>query len=373
MKEHPIVIWTVSCFDRHKENPLPTENKMLRLDWSQVSNDDAAHILAILQEPASKTKATPVDMHTTIETWSYSIRRPDWRMLRYRHYFVEADPTGLNRELMASTRSHPLLHVNLNAEYYEDEDGKQITSYEMMQHVTGQAQPIIVGDPESILRLGPVGPKDPTAWTQATSDTIAHFFEIVRRICSSRWYQSPHSISYQVRKSGEKQLLESLVPDDQSTMGVLAYLRQLHASRDKLFEKACSAYINQCSDGRKRYWIDERRRAFSHILESPPFPHSEDGCTSRQIMNMFYYGAGLLHSTSNSGEESRLAAFVEKHGKHKAVIIFNGCLMDILCVAIQVHQVIKQDFDYWIDECDLTRPGRLPISELFESFPERGR
>lgn len=373
MTERPVICWKVFCFDRREEKPPPFIIKTLSLDWNQVSDEDAICILSILQEQTTKKTKTPDDTYTRTVTLSYCIQCPDWRMLRYRHFFKEVDSTELHREWTASSLEYPLLNVNLNADYYEDEEGKQITEYEIKQCVSGVDQPIIPGDTECILCLGAVRPKDPKTWKQTDSDTIAHFLEIVTRIYASNWYLSPHTITYHVRKSDNKQLVQLLIPYDQSTMGVLAYLRQLHAANDKLLEKACNAYIIQCSDGRKRAWVNERMNAFTKVIDSPPFLISKHRHTSRKIMRMFFYGAGLLHSTSNSNEEFKLAAFVDEHGRQKAVTIFNSCLMDIFCIALQAFQVIKQDYDYWIKDCELMKHGRLPISELFQSVSTKDR
>ena len=76
----------------------------------------------------------------------------------------------------------------------------------------------------------------------------------------------------------------------------------------------------------------------------------------------------MLHSSSAHGDDKSLVEFIEKHGKHEAVMTLNGCLMDLLRVAATVYLVVRQDFNYWITECGVEGPTRFEIGELFAGF-----
>ena len=53
----------------------------------------------------------------------------------------------------------------MTPDYAEDESGAAISKADMIAHVTGTKNPIILDDPESVLRLGPSQMTDADAWT----------------------------------------------------------------------------------------------------------------------------------------------------------------------------------------------------------------
>ena len=173
-----------------------------------------------------------------------------------------------------------------------------------------------------------------------------------------------HSLTHEAYDS---KLLEAEFPDDEDTMSVLAYFRQLHAA-DRLVEKACDAYIAHVGDGRKQWWVNERKQSFISLIDKPSVPYDTGGQTRRQIISMFMYGAGLLHSSSKYGADSDLDAFIIRHGKHEAVMIFNSCLMDFFRVAATIHPVLHQDYTHWVNQDGLAAASRVQITNLFEGF-----
>jgi hypothetical protein len=83
---------------------------------------------------------------------------------------------------------------------------------------------------------------------------------------------------------------------------------------------------------------------------------------------MFMYGGGLLRSESKDGGQIALASLIQKHGRHEAILMFNSCLMDIYRAAANVHHVIRQDFQHWIDDRKMSAPTRVDIPDLFSGF-----
>jgi hypothetical protein len=79
------------------------------------------------------------------------------------------------------------------------------------------------------------------------------------------------------------------------------------------------------------------------------------------------YGAGLLHATSNHGDDQKLVDLIEARGRHNAVAIFNHCLYDLYNVAAQLFHVIRQDYESWISDHALDKPAHADIKSLFES------
>lgn len=362
----PAVIWTVACFDRRRENPFPVYNKILTLDWNLPDADERQEILQVLEETKPAEHYSPGGLGDSVITMRHRPSRPDWRMLKYRKYFIEIAEQDYPR-FFSDVHGRPARDVHLNAEYFEDETGKSITKYEMIQHVSGHEQPVIVGDPESILRLGPSAPIKSDSWDVAKANAIAQFLDVVVHIYRSEWHRSPQSMTFEATASGGRQLLEARFPNSEEIMAVLAYFRQLHAE-DDLLRQACKCYTRHCGDSRKVWWVKERKRAFINSVGSSPCLFQAITATRREIIEMFMYGARLLHSASHRGHQERLRGFVAEHGQQKAVMIFNSCLMDLLSVAVVIYHVLRQDFEYWITQCGLEGPDRFSIGELFSGF-----
>jgi hypothetical protein len=293
-------------------------------------------------------------------------------MLAYRKYFIEKPESPTEDK---EPHHQSFVFVNLNREYFEDETGVEITHYAMMQHVSGQEEPVILGDPESVLRLALSAPINVSQWLEESANTVAQFLDVVERICGSKWYRRPPIFTFEIQSGGDQskfpatsdsELLEAVFPDHSETIAVLAYFRQLHAA-DRLFTRTCETFIRTCGDERKTFWMNERLESYREMVDSGPVPFTELG-TRREIIKMFMYGAGLLHATSNDGADVRLAEMIGRHGKHRVVMVFNHCLWDILSDALTVYHVVKREYRYWVDSCGLTRPTRVDIPSLFEGF-----
>ena len=361
----PTIYWTISCFDKRRREPLPVYNRHFVLEWRRLDKRQIADVVSIVNGTGHEDPA-PSSLHASVISIRRYVSRPDNRMLQYRQYFVEAQGLDWARG------DH--VPVDLGRDYFEDENGAEITEYEMYQYVTGKKQPVIVGNPESIITLGTSPPRNCERWTESSSNTIAQFLDVVRGICESNWYLQSQSLTFEIpsRDSrtlpdpGNSRMLEAVFPTDGETLSVLAYFRQLHAG-DKLLSHACKSYINACSDPRKVLWIDERMRSFARLVDSPPTMFSVSH-TRREIIRMFMYGAGLLHATSKHGDDKKLHELIGSQGKERAVTVFNHCLHDILSPAIDVYRVIKTDFKHWIAKCGLTPPTRMDIPELFNGF-----
>ena len=377
-RELPVVLWSVPCFDKRKEKPFPVYNRSFVLDWESLTEHQIEDVLTILGA-SQQGKHSPDGLSSSVMSLQRSPRQADNRMLEFRQKFVELADGELGDRMQSATA---FTTVNLNREYFEDENGNEITHYEMIQHVSGQSEPIIVGDPDSILRLALSNPQNIDDWDESSANTIAQFLDVVRRICNSNWYRTPHQLTFQVERGGDStkfpttqdsELLEAVFPNDSETMSILAYFRQLHTG-DRLHQRACDAYINTCGDGRKIWWMTERRDSFNRMIDEPPRPFNVTN-TRREIIRMFMYGAGLLHANSSHGDDQRLADLIESNGKHRAVTIFNHCLHDFLTIAIPTYHVIKHEYDNWITTHGLMKPTRVEIPTLFEGFskpPESG-
>ena len=367
--ELPVLLWPISCFDRRRENPLPVYNRWYWLDWDQLTPQQTNEILAIVEAKNNRDSPhKPVGFSETVITISVGSPTFDTHMLKYRSLFTEVPGNDVEAFFNDPVRHHRGFQtVSIATQYFEDENATPVSDYEMMQHVSGQEFPIIVGDPKSVLRLGPVSAVNTNNWSIDTANTIAQFLDVIERIHTSDWYRSPRFITSLTHKTEESQLLEAGFPDDEDTMSVLAYFRQLHAG-DKLVSKACDTYVAHAGDGTKQRWVNERKQSFGSLIDSPPVTYDTKEKTRRQIIQMFMYGAGLLHSSSKNGEDAALDTFILQHGKHEAVMIFNLCLMDFFRVAATIHPVIRQDYHHWVNTDGLAAAARLTIPNLFKGF-----
>jgi hypothetical protein len=227
-----------------------------------LSPAQATEILAILREQEPARRHSPSGFDETIITMSFESPSSDSRMLKYRSLFSEVPGNDIKSFMQQDGRdTRGFRMVRIGTEYFENESGTPITSYQMMQHVSGQEFPIVVGDAESVLRLGPVPPATCETWNSEKANTIAQFLDVVQRICASRWFKSPPSITARASTSGVKELLEANFPTDEETLSVLAYFRQLHAG-DRLLQRTVDAYVAHSSDDRKIWWAQERKASF---------------------------------------------------------------------------------------------------------------
>lgn len=362
----PTVIWVISLFDSRSPSPLPLKNRSLVLDWKALNEEQVRECLEILRDRDTQLP-NPSSFTSTVMSISRNTIQPDERMLRFRSFFNE-------RELEASD-SEPTRYVtvSLNREYMEDESGAEISMYQIMQHMTGQEYPIIAGDPDSVLRLPPALP-NPKSWSEESANTIAQFLEVVVLIHASEWIRCTPRLTHELQTSENSnavttgdpaKLLESIVPDVRETQSVLAYFRQLHA-KDKLFIRTCDAFVAACRDSARNQWIEEQKHSFNTMIDSKENPFCS-GYSPREVIAMFMYGAGLLHSEANRGADKDLFDFIQKDGIYRVRSAFNNCLWDILSYATVSYHVIKRDFNHWITECKLAAPTRVSIPDLFKN------
>lgn len=364
----PYVRMSVALFDRTLENPLPLGRKSLLLDWGKLSDEEIVDAFRILNVQSSKF--SPNGFDETLITLSIGGAQSKSEMIKYRKAFIEFSETEFEerRSFLANFRIGGHI-LSAPHEYVEDENGTQISMHDIIAHMTGNESVVLAGDPGSVLRLGKTAPTSESGWTVEKANTVAQFLDVVERLYHSEWYRCGPSITSLSRTTGKSEMLEAIFPDHIQTVSVLAYFRQLHAG-DKLLVKSCDVYLDHVGSESKRCWIDYEKQIFKANIDSAPVGPGAGKITAtrREILQMFMYGGGLLHSTSNDGSDRRLASLIEQLGKHEAVFLFNSCLWDIYRSAQNVYHVIKQDFDYWITEKGFAAPTRLEIPDLFSGF-----
>ena len=358
-----IVYWAISTFDRTKEKPLPVETRFWVLDWDKVSGEERGEILRILGARDSRAEKTTASHQVGDEEFTFTFNQPDFRMMKFRDRFTyvpEPDFAGAMSPDGPVTR---MLSVNLGVEYFEDEDGGPISKVEMFRHVTGQEDPIILGEPESVLRLGPA-PLSTHAPTEDDSNKIACFLDIVHHVAGSSWYRKLPSLT--VSKSESARLTQALFPDAAETHAVVVAIRQIYAS-DQLLNIACNRYMKICGDSRKAHWIKQTKKSFNDFVDGPvAFPSVPDTST-RELIDTFLYGAGIIHSKDTQQAQEKLRALLDAHGKPHVVMAVHASLRHIVGFAIHAFLVLRQDFRAWLHTGSVPQPTRVAMHDLLSS------
>jgi hypothetical protein len=361
LNEMPIVTLSILRFDKRKKNPLPLTNHMFCLDWSNASNKEIAEILNILSASKLPTLNPNPNIGDTSEAFGYFSHSVDYKLLKYRHLFVEVEPNELLKKLNDPASKVNPVSLSIPG-YIEDENGNKVTELDIIKYVTGQEKPIIAGNIESVLAMGPSEPKNKTEWTIIKANTIAHFLQIVKLIYNSNWLRTGLSISYTSSDPNSKKIIQ---PSIEKTCSILLLFRQfLFGEYDKLFKKACDHYIEHTSSDSKAVWVRERKIAFTSLLDKPPFVFQVTEFSTRQFIDIFLYGSGLIHPIDNE-KLNELKNLIAKYGKDEVAFTIHSCFRQVLGYAIDIYHVIKQDFDYWVKEKGYIGPDIVDVYDLF--------
>lgn len=373
--ENVFVYWPISCFDKRRVKPLPVCTRFYLLDEAKATDAEKQAILKLIHENDVPTPDLPPVMGQTMETISFGASGCDRRVLKYRHLFRECTAGELQAVLdCAGRRGEPvgLESISLMGRYFEDENGVEISETEMVEYVAGGRPVVIPGNPESVIQLGPAGMCDPGKWSVETANTLAHFFEVVDLLASSTWYRSPLSMTTHNREN----IVSATFPSVHSALGILVLLRQMYSShaQDNLFNRACSEYVRHVADQRKRSWVQAEKKAFNRLLSEQPWPGPVSGgfsLSTRELLETFLYGAGLIHSRGQKGkrETFSLAQALKSHPRELLVMSFHSGMKQLLGCALTVYPVLRQDFLHWVNTLGVVKPDRVSIAALLAGTP----
>jgi hypothetical protein len=369
MPEQIILSWVIMTFDRRKPK-FPLERRTWFLDWDKISPNERDEILSIIRRPKDDPLPPGLNPFET-EQVTLTFSEPDLRMLKYRDRFEERPGFDFNE---AKEHYSSFLGVNLGVEYFEDETGKPIKKFEMYRLVTGEENPVIRGDVESVLRLSSMSTKNDAVLDVQESNTISHLVEVVDLIASGSWYNTPPSLTSVNNPVSPS--ISANRPHGESTSSALIYIRQLYAS-DTLFNRACGIYCKYCSDRRKVDWIQNLKERFNEFLDAPVgFPPIPE-VNVQTLADSFLYGTGLLHSrkTQKTQEwEKCFKMMLEKYGEAHVVMAVHASLRLLLNFVLLAVPVIRQDYKYWFYTGKSVKPTRISLrSILAEKAQERGR
>ena len=331
---------TVTAEAQHnKESSVPLYKAFdplwLQLDWDRVPKESVQEILDILES------------------------RDHRPMLKYRSLFTEVE----HPETMKDDHIRFYHHVSL-IEYWEDADGQPLSACTLHERVAG-GPVLLMGDIESVLKVGPAPMKNKRTWTQSHSDLLAHFIQVVGQVQRSKWSKAPCSISSRGdERHGEFPSLEEFVY-------AAVYFRQLYS--DKLLRESFNCYERFADSPLKVLWVREEVRGFeSSLAATAQFVR---GISRRALVDSFLYGAGLFHSISHGNPKTarnvqQFWGLIRKEDPLKLAFELNVSFRQLLGYASHVGIVIQHDYGRWLNTEGIPKPNVYWHSNLFIPRPE---
>lgn len=368
MSDRPIVTWCCNVFDRRTKK-LPLDRKWRILDWSRMPSDKVAKVEAILTRSKShNSPVSPKGFDEVVHTLTVNaVEKLD--VEDFREYFIDVTEEQVVAEMQLSGASAGFTSLPFDPDYVEDETGVPTTHLAIIECVHGVKEPIIFGESQSLLVRELRDATNSDKWSVEKANICAQFLEVVSHISRSQWIQNPPTISYIGKKSGDSKLVAMKVPSVEATMAVLAFVRQIFAEhrQDGLFAAACEIFSEHCGDGGKVLWMNERISTFTNTLGSANGFFDLGGRTCLQILNMFLYGAGLMHAKPHSQfrEDDKLAEAIEEFGRERVIAAFHFVLHSVMQVPFSAYPVIRKEFQHWISNCAFTAPSRVRLATLF--------
>jgi hypothetical protein len=362
-----IVSLLIHVFDRRKPNPLPYGRKQRFLDWNLVPVSRRDELLAMLEAEGRQDAAPRPQGAETVITMSCAPRHgSDPRVIQFRPYFVERTAEDVDREMHEPGADLIAFRtVGFVPDYIEDELGNRLTEHDVMDHMMG-GRALILGNSESVLRIGPVPAKELGAWEQRHSDLVHQFLRVVERIHASDWSKSRVSISYRQDAKGGGDIIHRLFPSHSDVEAVLAWFRQLYSS-DELFTRAVNVYLRHVDDHGKHCWVSRVREHFKDLRKSKPALTPIDGYTRAQLIDLIAYGTRVLHHQSDYDAETLLADLIAKYGDAELGMAVNASMWDLLGQASLAYHPMKQDFSHWVATGAVLPPRSVDLSQILKS------
>jgi hypothetical protein len=255
----------------------------------------------------------------------------------------------------------PVHHLSIPG-YFEDEAGRPLDELRMMQIVAGSDDIIVVGNPVSVLRIGPSDMTRAEKWSVERANTLAHFLEVVDCLIASDWLRARTSVEYAVGADGMRRVTNFERPDVLVLNSVLVFIRQLMSEGDKLFRLATDYYCCHTTSDAKRWYVQERRERFNELLDGDAYSFPRIGVKGRDLLGLFFYGFGLIHRPGDGAAGFR--AVVQTHGREQVVLAVQSVLQHVVSLAHNVGHVVRQDLAHWLASGQGSPPDRIGIVDL---------
>ena len=288
----------------------------------------------------------------------------DSKVIPYRGLFRE-----VTRDQVKALLSPPTSFCGFGVSgYFEDQHQKPVDEVDVIAILSGDPKPVILGNPRSVVQLGPSGMIDKSSWKVQDVNDVAHLIQTVTVLQRGRWWSQGASMV----TSGDDNNMYSLKnPDLDSITAALALLRQFLLKRDDVFRVATTTYMNHVEDVRKREWVRVERASFEQYLKSRPrfVPDNSSteftSMTNEDLIETVVYGSGLFHRQSNSNLEDRLMKLYMGWPREQLVFSFHMTCREMLRAPFTVAPVMYQDLSHWIHSDWSPKPTRMVISRLF--------
>lgn len=321
LKDNYFLTWTIRCID---SQTLEMFNRYLSLDFKQLNMEDALKILKLVEQE-------------------------DKNILHYRNKFVDINPEEIPLNFMLYRG------VNLKFEYFEDEKENMLDKYEVLQMRTGNPDVILVGDLQSVYRLGPSVMNNTNEWTSKCADKMSIFLHLMENIFESKWLENKVLLNVNLDK------FESY-PRKQEIISLLCWMRQLVASNDEIFNKAINFYIKHLPAGSKRMWIEHEKERFNKNCKCETFLFGIKDYSNLDIIKLFIYGALCIpHSESTNTKHSNEAYknLLQVYGENHLKMAFDLACRTLLSHMINIYWLLKRDYQCWIASLGIPPSNRV--------------
>jgi hypothetical protein len=295
-----------------------------------------------------------------------------WELAQFRHLFREINEEQL-QQLFRSCEEGRIPAGRIGGvsggDYFETKAGRAINTVDLIEIMSGQKNPIIQGDPRSVIRLGPSNALDLANWTLQKSNDLAHYLQICDVIQRTEWLQRGATIE---NPGQEDERFEG--PDLESTTAALILMRQFLPGLDDSFLNACRIYCAHVDDDRKKHWVQAEMQRFETLLADKPTFNAAKvfaSMTHGDVVELFVYGTGLVHRKSRDSLEAELSNLYAQHSRREIVFGFHWVARCFLESPINVAPVIYSDFAHWIQSLGVPRPTRIACETFFASDPAK--
>lgn len=339
-----IWLWKVRCID--EDSRMLFDRELIFDPPTTSSAEEVAAALAVL-------RSNGISLQTT----------------KFRHLFREISKDEMRHLFAEIELGHiPSMRSGcVTDDYFETKAGRPIDTVELIEIQSGKKNPIILGDPRSVLRLGPSNLLKPGSWDLQKSNDLAHYLQISSVIRRSEWLRGGASIE-NFGQTDER--FEG--PSLESTTAALILMRQFLPGADNSFLTACRIYCEHVDDERKRQWVEIEMRRFEVMLEERPTFDVAKALAQMnhgEIVELFVYGTGLIHRQSRKNLEDALSTLHSKHSRREIVFGFHWVAHCFLQSPLNVAPVLYADFTHWIHHHGVPRPTRVASEAFFATDP----
>jgi hypothetical protein len=355
-------------YDSRKASPFPLKTKHLLLDWDSVPSQEKEELVQLICAHDRRVRApAPSGMTEKVITqgWSY-MTGPHPRLLHFRQYFREASVEVVDKELHdPNAETIDWRTLSFATEYVEDETGRGMTNQEMMNRAAGGTV-LIMNDPRSVLLVGPGRLKEASKWAVRDSNLMQQFLRVVERLRESAWFRNPPQISYLHSEGAQQSVVQKVFPAPAEVAGVMAWVRQIYSS-DDLFAHAVNLYLRYIDNDGKHTWVSWVRKQFNELRTQPPALTPVNGYGRRELIDLFAYGARILHRQSDGDSEAALAKLCADHGDAEVAMAIDSSMRELVHEACLAYYPLKQDFDHWISTGAIPKPDVKDLDDLLRS------